>query len=152
MANPTDPFAAFDPRSFMVFGKLGGDAMRGAAAFDFGALVEAQRRNLEALTRANQVAAEGMQALAQRHGEMLRQGLEQAGQALRALMGAGSPEDKAAQQTDIARDALARATANARELVEIATRAQNEAGDVLAQRLASSLEELKATLEASQKR
>jgi phasin family protein len=83
---------------------------------------------------------------------MLRQGLEQAGQALRALMAAGSPEDKAARQTDLAREALERATANARELVEIAARAQQEAGDVLAQRLAASLNELKSAIEAGQKR
>lgn len=152
MANPTDPFAAFDPRNFMDLGKLGPDAMRLPAGFDMSALVEAQRRNVEAMTRANQVAAEGVQALAQRHGEMLRQGLEQAGQALRALMAAGSPEDKAARQTDLAREALERATANARELVEIAARAQHEAGDVLARRLAASLNELKAAIEAGQKR
>jgi hypothetical protein len=104
MANPGNPFGNFDPRAFMDMGKLGATP----PALDMGALVEAQRRNVEALTRANQVAAEGMQALAQRHAEMLRQGLDQAGQALRALMAAGSPEDKAAQQADIARDGFAR--------------------------------------------
>jgi phasin family protein len=147
MANPGNPFGGFDPRSFMDMGKLGATP----PSFDMGALVEAQRRNLEALTRANQVAAEGMQALAQRHAEMLRQGLDQAGQALRALMAAGSPEDKAAQQADIARDGFEQAMANARELVEIATRAQSEAGDVLAQRVASSLTELKSAIASGQK-
>lgn len=151
MPNPTNPFWPFDPGNFPDFSKFGGEAMRAGQALDLGAFVEAQRRNVEALARANQVATEGLQALAHRQGEMLRQGLEQAGQAMRALMAAGSPEEKAAQQAEIARAGFERAVANARELSEIAARAQTEAGDVIARRLADGMSEIKTTIETAKK-
>jgi phasin family protein len=82
---------------------------------------------------------------------MLRQSLEQAGQVMRALMAAGSPEEKAAQQAEIARESFERAIANARELSQIATRAQTEAGDVIARRLAAGMTEIKSTIESAKK-
>lgn len=151
MPNPTNPFWPFDPGNFPDLSKFGGEAMRAGQALDLGAFVEAQRRNVEALARANQVATEGLQALAHRQGEMLRQGLEQANQAMRALMTAGSPEEKAAQQAEIARAGFERAIANARELSEIATRAQTEAGDVIARRLADGMSEIKTNIESTKK-
>jgi phasin family protein len=117
-----------------------------------GAVVEAQRRNLEALAQANQVAADGMRALAERQAEILRQGMEQAASAMRELMSAGSPEDKAARQAEIAKGAFERAISNARELAEMTTRAQGEANEVIARRMAASMEEFKAMVGKSQGR
>ncbi|MFO0292098.1 MAG: phasin family protein [Rhodospirillales bacterium] len=151
MPNPTNPFWPFDPGNFPDLTKFGGEAMRAGSALDLGAFVEAQRRNVEALAKANQLATEGLQALAHRQGEMLRQSLEQAGQVMRALMAAGSPEEKAAQQAEIARESFERAIANARELSQIATRAQTEAGDVIARRLAAGMTEIKSTIESAKK-
>ena len=153
MVNPSNPFGAFDPQDMLDLEKLAA-AMRGQGlgAVDMGAVVEAQRRNLEALAQANQVAADGMRALAERQAEILRQGMEQAASAMRELMSAGSPEDKAARQAEIAKGAFERAIANARELAEMTTRAQNEASDVIARRMAASMEEFKAMVGKSQGR
>ncbi len=153
MVNPSNPFGAFDPQSMFDPEKLAA-AMRGQnlGAVDMGAVVEAQRRNLEALAQANQVAADGMRALAGRQAEILRQGMEQAASAMRELMSAGSPEDKAARQTEIAKGAFELAISNARELAEMTTRAQGEASDVIARRMAASMEELRAMIEKSQGR
>ena len=61
MVNPTNPFFGFDPAKVFDFEKLAADMRRnGLGAVDMNAMVEAQRRNLEALAQANQVAAEGM--------------------------------------------------------------------------------------------
>ncbi|MFM8679638.1 MAG: phasin family protein [Alphaproteobacteria bacterium] len=153
MVNPANPFGAFDPQNMFDPEKLAA-AMRGQAvgSVDMGAVVEAQRRNLEALALANQLAADGMRALAQRQAEILRQGMEQAATAMRELMASGSPEEKAARQTEIAKGAFERAIANARELAEMTTRAQGEAGDVIARRMATSMAELKAMIDKSQGR
>ena len=40
---------------------------------DLGAVVEARRKDIEALTQANQQAYQGMQALAQRQAEILKE-------------------------------------------------------------------------------
>jgi len=153
MVNPASPFGAFDPQNMFDPEKIAA-AMRGQAVgtVDMGAMVEAQRRNLEALAQANQLAADGMRALAQRQAEILRQGMEQAASAMRTMLSPGSPEDKAARQAEIARGAFERAIANARELAEMATRAQNEASDVIARRMAASMEELKAMVDKAQGR
>ena len=153
MVNPANPFGPFDPQSMFDPEKLAA-AMRGQGlgAVDMGAVVEAQRRNLEALAQANQVAADGMRALAERQAEILRQGMEQAASAMGTMLSSGSPEDKAARQTEFAKGAFERAIANARELAEMTTRAQSEAGDVIARRMAASMDELKAMLDGSQGR
>ena len=51
--------------------------------FDVESLVAAQRRNLEALTQANQLAVEGIQAVARRQVEIARQAADEASAALR---------------------------------------------------------------------
>jgi len=153
MVNPTNPFAAFDPRTLFDMEKLAADLKRsGLGAVDMGALMDAQRRNVEALVAANTVAAEGMRALAQRQAEILRQTIEHAGAAMRDLMQAGGPEDKAARQTEIAKAAFERAIANARELAELTAKAQHEASDVIARRMAASMDELKTLIDSAQKR
>lgn len=153
MVNPSNPFLGFDPAKMFDFDKLGAEMRRsGLGAVDMGSVLEAQRRNLEALAQANQVAAEGMKALAQRQGEIMRQTMEQTGAAMRDLMSPASPEDKAARQTEIAKAAFERAISNARELAEMMTRAQHEAGDVITKRMAASMEELKRLIETAQKR
>ena len=153
MVNPTNPFFGFDPAKLFDFERLTADMRRnGLGAVDMNALVEAQRRNLEALAQANQVAAEGMKAMAQRQAEIMRQSMEQASTAMRDMMVPSSPEDKATRQTEIAKTAFERAIGNARELAELMTKAQHDAGDVITKRMTAGMEELKTLIETSQKR
>jgi phasin family protein len=112
--------------------------------FDVQALVEAQRRNIDALTRANQLALEGLQTVARRQAEIVRGGIEDASALLRDLSHGKSPEDHVARQTDAAKKALEQALANVRELSEIVTRAGNEAVEVLSKRLGEQIEEAKS--------
>ncbi|MBM3523487.1 MAG: phasin family protein [Alphaproteobacteria bacterium] len=148
MVNPTNPFAGFDPMKLFDFERLASEMRRsGMNAVDMQALVDAQRRNLEALARANQVAADGMKALAQRQGEIMRQSMEQASAAMRDLMAASSPEEKAARQAEIAKAAFERAVANARDMADMVAKAQQEAGDVITKRMAAGMDEIKKMIE-----
>ncbi|MBL8698912.1 MAG: phasin family protein [Alphaproteobacteria bacterium] len=148
MVNPTNPFMNFDPMKMFDFERLAGELRRGGmTAVDMQSVVEAQRRNLEALAQANQVAADGMKALAQRQGEIMRQSMEQATAAVRDLMGASSPEEKAARQTELAKAAFERAVSNARDMAEMVAKAQQEASDVIARRMAAGMDELKKMIE-----
>lgn len=110
---------------------------------DMDAVVAAQRKNVEALTSANRVAFEGMQAVAKRQAEILQETMNEASKALDSLSKAGSPTEAAAKQADLAKDAFERGLANARELMEMITKAQQEATSKINGRIAESLEELK---------
>ena len=47
-------------------------------SFDAASIAETQRKNIEALTQANQLAVEGMRALARRQVEIMQQAFEEA--------------------------------------------------------------------------
>jgi len=119
---------------------------------DLEKLADAQRRNVEALTSANQLAAEGFQAIARRQAEIMRQTLETAGRSMRDLMDQSAPEDRMAKQTELAKSAFETALANMRELADMVTKANTEAFDVINKRVAASLDELKDMIKKSPSR
>jgi phasin family protein len=110
---------------------------------DLGTIMETQRKNIEALTKANQLAIEGMQTMMRRQAEILRSGFEEASAAMRDIMQTHSPEDRIAHQAEAAKHSVERALANARELAEIMARAGNEAFDVLHHRVEETLDEVR---------
>lgn len=110
---------------------------------DLEKIATAQRKNVEALTSANQLAAEGFQAVARRQAEILRQTLEEAGKSMRDLMEQSAPEDRMVKQAEMAKTAFETALSNMRELAEMVTKANTEAFDVMNRRFTESLDELK---------
>jgi len=117
--------------------------------FDIESILASQRRNIEAVTAANQLVIEGVQAVLKREAEILRQTIEESASVLRELMVAGAPEEKVAQQADLAKSAFEKALANLRELAEMAAKSNTEAADVLTKRIGESLTELKAAVKKS---
>ncbi|HEX7967503.1 MAG TPA: phasin family protein [Stellaceae bacterium] len=111
--------------------------------FDVESLVAAQRRNLEALTQANQLAVEGVQAVARRQVEIARQAVDEASTALREWTQPGAPEERLAKNAELAKQAFEKGVANAREIAELVTKANSEAFNVIHKRVAESLEEIR---------
>lgn len=141
MARPNNPFGDFDFTKMMDPSKLLGDFK--VPGVDVEAVVASQRRNLEALSAANQLAVEGMQAVARRQVEIFRQMMEETSQVMKDMMAAGSPEEKAGRQTELAKEAFRRAIANMRELAEMVSKSQGEAFEVINKRVTDSLDEIK---------
>jgi phasin family protein len=110
---------------------------------DSDVLLETQRKNFEAVTKANQVAIEGVQAVAQRQAEILRQAIEEATKAVGELSKPGKPTDVWAKQAEVVKEAYEHALANVRELTEMSTKSNTEATDLLTHRFADSLDEIK---------
>jgi phasin family protein len=110
---------------------------------DLETVMSSQRKNIEALTKANQLAIEGLQTVARRQAEILRSGFDEASSMMREIMQVQSTEDRVTRQTEAAKKSVERALANARELAEIVTRANNEAFDVLKSRVGESLDEVR---------
>ena len=110
---------------------------------DVEAVVAAQRKNIEALTQANQLAVEGVQAVARRQVEIARQAVEEYTALVRELSTPVAPEDRLAKQVDVVKGAVEKGLANARELTELATKANTEAFNVINKRFTEGLDEVR---------
>src|SRR5467141_2235861 len=89
---------------------------------DFAALVDRERRNIEALAKANRIAFEGWQRLVRRQAEILQETIKE------VVANAGQ-QDAIKRRTDLAKEGFEKALANMRELAEMATKSQKEAFD-----------------------
>lgn len=122
-----------------------GKAFAGFAfpGFDVESLMACQRKNLEALTQANQLAVEGVQAVARRQAEIARETFGEASAMLRDFTQPGAPEERAAKNAEAAKLAFEKGIAHARELTALVSKANSEAFDVLTKRVAESFEEFR---------
>ncbi len=133
-AKPTNSLFNVDPAALLAQFKLPG--------VDVESILATQRKNIEALTKANQVAVEGLQAIGRRQVEIIRSSLTDSAAQMRDLFQTLKPEERVAKQTELAKKGIEKAIADARELAEIVSKAQNEAFEVLNKRLSESLDEV----------
>jgi len=110
---------------------------------DVDTLVASQRKNIEALTQANKLAFEGIQALFKRQVEIARSSIEESAAAARHLVEAGTPQEKAVRQTELTKEAFEQALSNARELSEIVAKSNADAFEALNRRFFQILDEVK---------
>jgi phasin family protein len=124
------------------FSKLFADMkMPGMGGMDM--FLNAQRRNMEALSAANRVALEGAQAVAKRHMEIMQQTMSEMTESMRELSSPESPQVKAARQAEMLKVAYERAVAHIRELADLIQRANGEAIETLNKRFTEALDEVK---------
>ncbi|HEY0521886.1 MAG TPA: phasin family protein [Stellaceae bacterium] len=135
MTNGQNPFLNYDVTKLMGDFRVPG--------VDVDAVVATQRKNIEALTQANQLAVEGIQAVARRQVEIARQAVDEFSTVVREFTSPGSPEDRLAKQAEFTKTVLEKALANARELAELVTKANTEAFNVLNKRVTESLDEVR---------
>ena len=110
---------------------------------DLDSVVASQKKNMEALTSANRVAFEGLQAVARRQAEILQETMNEASKAVDALAKAGSPPEMAAKQAELTKNAFERALSNMRELAELVAKSNQDATNTVNSRIAASLDEIK---------
>lgn len=127
-------------------GKMLGDLQ--VPGVDVETLLTSQRRNLEAVADANRLAYEGMQAVMQRQTEILRQAIEQANEAASSLVDTSDPQERAARQAKITKDAFDRALASVRELAELSAKSNNEVMNVLNARFSQVMDEISHAISA----
>lgn len=105
-------------------------------------ILEARRKDIEALVQANQATYEGMQALAKKQAEMLTQAMEDIQTALKAVAGGAGVGDPA-KQGELARKAYEKVLSDMKDLAEIARKSQADALASITQRGAQHLDEIK---------
>jgi phasin family protein len=100
---------------------------------NFTALVDRERKNIEALVKANRIAFEGWQRLVRRQAEMLQE-------TMKKVVADAGQEDAKKKRADLAKEGFEKALANMRELAEITTQSQKEAFDVVRKRIEENVE------------
>jgi len=152
MTKNANPFAAFDLTKMTAdfdttkmaeeFTKMFGTMQ--IPNVDMGVLVESQKKNIEALTKANQAAVDGVRALAERQNAILNETLKEAKAAADALGKVKSPQDATAKQAEIAKKAFEQALTNMRELAELVATSNEKSAETINARIAESLDEIKS--------
>jgi phasin family protein len=112
--------------------------------FDVEAVWAAQRRNLEAFSQANQLAIEGVQALAKRQVEMTQQAIEDLSTLVTEMTKPTSTEDRIAKHTEYTKKMIDKGLTHGREIAALAAKAGGEAAEVLQKRTTESLDEMRA--------
>ncbi len=110
---------------------------------DMAAIVESQRKDMEALAEANRQAYEGIKALAERRNQMLKEAF---GKWQEAMKGASGTE-MITKQAELARQGVQDAIANVRELAQMEAKSRNEAWKVVQERFEENLANLKQLLQ-----
>jgi phasin family protein len=136
MTNTSNPFGEFT--KILEQFKLPG--------VDMGSVIEARRKDIEALTEANRIAFEGMQSLVQKQTEILRKTMEEMQEAAKQ-MAAGGRMPSISNQGEFAQQTLVKAFQNMRELAEVVQKSQTEALQTMNKRALQSMEELKKLMQ-----
>ena len=113
------------------------------------ALVQANRRNFEALTAANRVALEGAQMIARRHAEIMQHAMGELTEAMQAVTSTESPQEKAVKQAEVLKRGYERAVGDLQELSDLIQKSNAEAISVLNRRFAEAMDEVKALADKS---
>jgi phasin family protein len=136
---PTDATTATPASSFNSFAKL-----FQVPGFGINTVVDIQRRNVEALTAANQTIAQGLQTVVQRQGEIARQSVKQFQDLVSFKPSSTSVTETLVKQIDVAKTSYEKTVTNARELGDLVAKVGSEAVDILSRRVVASLDEVKA--------
>lgn len=120
--------------------------------FDLQAFMETQRKNIQAITEAQQAAFEGVQALAHRQAEIISQMVEDNSTLAKGALSEGTPEEKMAQNADIFKAAYERSIENMNELSELINKSNQNATKIINKRVSASVNELKAAIKTTDKK
>jgi phasin family protein len=110
---------------------------------DIDALIDWQRRDMEALTEANRQASEGIKALVERRNEILRETLSEWQAAIKDATSAEAMSKRA----EAATQGMQRAITNFRELSEMEAQARNNAWKVVQERMQENMANLQKLLQ-----
>ena len=109
---------------------------------DIGAIVDSQRKDMEALAEANKQAYEGIKALAKRRNEILQEALVQWQEAMKDATG----KDALSRNAERAKKGVQQAIANFRELAEMEAQSRSKAWKVLQDRFQENVTNLQKLL------
>ena len=116
-------------------------------SFDMKAVMEAQRKNWQAFVEAQQVAAESIQTVMQRNGEIISQFVQDQSEIARKIINEGSPEEKVARGTELVKRSYEKTVSGMREVGDIVNKSGREAGEIINKRVSCALNEIADAIE-----
>lgn len=152
MTRKTSTFADFDP--FKVWS--GFDPLKAAEQYTkmFGdlnvkqpnidAVMDSQRKSLEALTVANQKVLDGVRAVSERQAEIVRDAVEKTSSAMEVLGKAKTPQEVVEKQAELARKAYDKSVKDLSELRELVVKTNKDAIEPINARIQEGFDELKS--------
>ena len=112
-------------------------------SLDIGALIDWQRKDMEALTEMNRQASEGLKALVERRNEILRETLAEWQAAVKETTSA----EAISKRAEAAKHGIEKAVANFRELSEMEAQARNNAWKIVQERTQENMANLQKLLQ-----
>jgi phasin family protein len=119
---------------------------------DMETLFASQRKNFEAFQSANQLAFDGVKAVAQRQAELAREAVEEFSKLAKELSAPASVEEKMVKQAEIAKSAFEQALSTMREMNDTLVKSNAQAIDVVSKRVADSFDEVKTAFAKTAKK
>lgn len=111
---------------------------------DMSAIVEAGRKNIEALTEANQAAFASMQALVAKQNAVMTEAMQGMQTAAQGMLGGTDPS----KQTELMRKGFEKTLADMKDLADMARHAQSDAMARITQRSAEQMQGMKTLMKA----
>lgn len=114
---------------------------------DFSALMETQRRNLQAFSDAGRQAMEDLQEIAQMQTVIVSQMVEDSSAIAREAAAEGSAEQKIARQAEMAKKSYEKTLGGAKKIAEAVGKSNQAASEIISRRVSASLSEIKSAAE-----
>ena len=111
-------------------------------------LMESQKKNFDALVKANQKAAEGYQNLMRRQTEILSETMQSIQEAAAGLMKANDGNDLPKKQAELVEKTIGRALMHMKELADLTISANSEAFRVIQDHAKESISEMQELAES----
>jgi phasin family protein len=109
-------------------------------------LLQAQKKNLEALGQSAKVAAQGAQSVAQKQREVIEAGLREASTLAREYKPLGKIHENLALQTEFARKVFDIAVKGAQDSASTARQSTTDAVKIIQDRMKENFEEFRASV------
>ena len=128
-----------------MFSRLGSEMK--LPKVDVEAVLNHNRKNLEALQKSVQASAAGASSLVAKQREMLQQALSEVADLAQSYRAGGDPSELMSKQAEFARKSFETAVKNAGEVAEIVRKSGEESIDILRERMRESMEEIRESFE-----
>ena len=109
-------------------------------------LIEAHRKNIDALARSAEAASEGAKALAAKQREIVEEAIRETSAMVRDFK-LESPQDALAKQSELARRAFEAAIRNTGDVAQLVQKSSTDALRIIQERMQESFEEIRGSVE-----
>ena len=115
-------------------------------SLDMNALMEAQRKNMQAITVVNQAAFENFQSYIQRQATLMTQGIQVNANLMNAIMAAPTTQEKVMHQAEASKTAIDQCFSNVRDAAETLAKCNQQVMEIVSNRMTEGLEELRGLI------